>query len=189
MLCRSPSSGTGPSSARASGERRTWSRSGSSWGPRPSFVPVTWGRPVGPRGSGSLGDWGQVWGQVAVTLFREVRVVTGQVPMASGHDCFVPRWPFCAVGWVLTRCPLACVAEGVGTSGCVLGALGYRGRRGGPGPFPLEPSAWACAPALGHLECLGRGATSGLWHPRAAGDAAEVLYHRALPAAGTEGGL
>lgn len=70
---------------------------------------------------------------------------------------------------------------------CV-GALGYRGRRGGPGPFPLEPSAWACAPALVHLECLGCGATSGLWHPRAAGEAAEVLYHRALPAAGTDRG-
>lgn len=125
--------------------------------------------------------WGRTWGQVVVTLFQEVGMVTVLFPVVPGHLRLDPRRPFCAIGWVLTRCPLACVARGVWPPWMrVVGLWAARDRRGGRGPFPLEPSARACAPAPVHLECLRCGAASGLWRPRAAaGEASEVLYHRA----------
>lgn len=42
--------------------------------------------------------WGRAWGQVAVTLFREVGMVTVLFPVAPGCHRFDPRRPFCAIG-------------------------------------------------------------------------------------------
>lgn len=89
-----------------------------------------------------------------MTLFLGVGVVNGLWPVAPGRDRLGQSRPFCALGWVLTRPPLACVAGrgererrqkgGPWASGCAcVGPLwaaedDEAARTGFP---PLEPSA------------------------------------------------
>lgn len=58
---------------------------------------------------------------MVVTQFRGAGMVTVLFPVAPGRHRFDPRWLFCAIGWLLTRCSLASVARGGWASGCVWG--------------------------------------------------------------------